>query len=238
MKRIGKYFLMGVMLICMFSYMGVVNAATIKALDTNKDSVKVLLTGKELSASDATNIESLLGTYSMFYKYEKIDDSVYNSYKSGDSSASSTINKLISDPQSSDELTEDNGWTKISSTQVTYEDLEAEAGYIVCLFAYSGSDTSTLLYYKNVYQATTSSELALTSSIIASSEEGDEVVKKKTVEKEPADEEETTDESEESSDLEEKSESNPETGISDVAMIIVPASLIAGTTLMIRRRFV
>ena len=243
MKKLGKTFLTMITLVCMFSYMGVVKAETSKLSSVENGSIAAvsnLLTGKELSNSDKDTITALEGKYKLYFQYKSIDADTYNKYKSGDSSAGTTIANLISDPQSVEELSSADGpWNAVEGTQISYSDLEYDAqnptGYVVALMATKDSNIYT---YKNVYQATSATTLATYASVAKTTEVTDETVEKNEATEEEADvggEEEDTEESTDSEEVE-KSETNPKTGISDVAIYLAPAAIILGSTLYLRRR--
>lgn len=242
MRKLSKTFMMMIMLLCMFSYMGVVSAQASKLADVEKNSISAvsnLLTGKELSSADKAKITALKDKYSLYYQYQVIDADTYSKYKAGDDSAEDAIVKMISDPASKEDLTSENGWSAIEGEQISYSDLEYDVenptGYIVIVMA--AANDGTIYSYKNVYQATSATTLATYSSVAKSAEINDDVEKEDTIEKEDT----TTEEADTEDDVEdteevEKSEKNPETGISDFAIYLVPLALIAGSTLYLKRR--
>lgn len=240
MKKFGKSFLMIVVLLCMFSYMGVVNAESLQSKEAaSMNAVYNLLTGKALSDADKETITKLKLTYpNLYYNKVEIPSDVYTKYKNQDSTASKTISDLIEIP-SSDQLTEDNGWTSIPGTQVSYSNLKYDSsnptGYLVALAAV----TSDNVVYgsKNVFQATSATTLATYSSIANTGDSGDETeVEKQEAEEEEEPEVDKEEAEEEDVDKEEQAESNPETGISDYAVYLVPLALVAGSALYLRRR--
>ena len=247
MRKLGKSLLMILMLLCMFSYMGVANALEASKLTTVESSAQTaiedLLSGKTISGtSSETTIQTLLSKYTMAYKIEKIDSTVYDQYKANTSgNSASTIANLVNLSEYSDF----NNLTTISEKakkfalidpaqpQVSHSDLELNAGYLVVLVAQSTSDQK-LYEYRGVYQATTATTLATYNSISKGTGTTDEVDDGNTVDKDATVEKDENVEKE--TEEEEKAESNPETGISDFAMYIVPFSLVAGSALMIKRR--
>lgn len=249
MRSLSKSFVIIVMIMCMFSYMTGVSAATTKLSTVEKDSIKAvikLLGGSTLSEDNATSITSLLDKYTLYTKYEKIDDTLYSKYKSNtnDETVGKSIADLISDPNKKEDLDNaENGWRKIESAQVEYTDLEKDSGYLVALMAVSKSDETKIYSYKTVYQATSDTTLSTYSDIANNNVDPDATVEDKSTNEDNSSNETTTDDSEEPTDetveeKEEKSDTNPETGISDYAIYLVPLSIIAGSTLMIRRRFI
>lgn len=249
MRSLSKSFII-IIIMCMFSFISGVNAETGKLSSVESDSVSAvvkLLGGSTLSGDDATKITSLMNKYTLYTKYEVIDDTLYNTYKSDTSNteAGNSIANLIQDPASKSDLDdESNGWSMIESAGLSYSELEKDKGYLVALMAVSKSDATKIYKYKTVYQATTDSTLTPYSEVAKSNAEEDDATKKIEKENTAANTEESTDEetseatAEEDVEKEEKSETNPETGISDYAIYIVPLSLVLGSTLMIKRRFV
>ena len=243
MKNFCKTFLMMIIMICVFGYIGVANAATDK-LSSVEDSNTItaasnLLTGKDLSTADKSTITTLEGKYTLYYKYAKISSDVYDKYKSGDSSASTTIAGLIKDPADADEL--ENDWNKVSGTQILYNDpdfvydAENPTGYVIALMALSSDNK--IYTYKNVYQLTSATTFATYASIAKGAEVKDEEVQKEeTVEKTDEEEDVDTEEEPEAEEAVEKSTENPETGISDVAIYLVPLAITLGSALYLRRR--
>ena len=244
MRKLGKSFLMIVMLLCMFSYMGVVKADTAKLSSVEKNSISAvsnLLTGKQLSTADKEKIDALSSKYNLYYQYQIIDSDVYSKYKSGDDAAGVTIANLITDPDSEDDMKNaENGWSQVVDGKVTYSDLEYDAqnpkGYVVALMSVLKSDANKIYTYKSVYQATSATTLATYESVSKAEDIQDqEVTKEQTVEEpEESDDSDSVDETD--SEEVEKSEENPETGISDYAIYMVPLSLVLGTTLYLKRR--
>ena len=256
MKSIGKSLFLILILVCIFGYVGTASAAeqlSSKEDKTVMDAIYNLLSGKALSEDDKSTISTLQEKYKLYYQYKQIDSATYEKYKadSADSQTVKTIIDLIPTPgcdalsNAASESREGN-WAVIEGTQVSYSNLKYDssnpAGYLIMLVADSSTDgtacsSSTLYYSKNVYQATSATTLATYKSIASVGDTGDE----NEVEKQETDEEEDVDKDteateEESEDAEEKAESNPETGISDYAIYLVPLALVAGSALYLRRR--
>lgn len=251
MRSLSKSFGIILIVICMFSYMMVASAATGKLKDVEKNSISAviqLLSGSSLAGDSATTITNLMDKYTLYTKYEKINDELYSKYKAdtSNSEVGNSIANLITDPASKSDLDNaDNGWSLVESTQITYSDLEKDKGYLIALMAVSKSDESKIYSYKTVYQATTSSTLSTYSDIANNNVGSDADVEKsaadKDVNKEETDDSEAEDKDDSDTvekDTEEKADTNPETGINDYAIYLVPLSIIAGSTLMIRKKLV
>lgn len=247
MKKLGKSFLMILMLLCMFSYMGVVKAAdALKLKDVESDSITAvenLLTGEALSTDDLSKITALQQKYDLYYSYAKIDADLFSKYKSGDDSVSSTIAGKIPAPTKESEITGDTTtWKVLSGTQISYSDPALEynsenpVGYIVALEAVEktpSSGTEKKVYdYRNIYQSASTTTLVRYNASDNNNED--------TPKENPSEEEQPKEDSDQSeeSDTEEKAESNPETGISDMAIYLVPLSIGVGSVLLFKRRYV
>lgn len=256
MRSLVKSLFMVLILVCIFGYVGTADAAeplSSKEDKTVMDAIYNLLSGKALSEDDKSTISTLQEKYKLYYQYKQIDSDTYNKYKtdSTDSQTVNTITDLIQTPgcdslSSAVSESEEGKWAVIEGTQVSYSNLKYDssnpAGYLIMLIADASTDgsscsSSTLYYSKNVYQATSATTLATYKSIASVGDTGDEneVEKQETDEEEEEDVEKDT-EAEEEGDTEEKAETNPETGISDYAVYLVPLALVAGSALYLRRR--
>ena len=237
MRSLSKSFGILIIVMCMFGYITCVNAVD-KLSSVESDSVSAvvkLLGGSTLAGDDATKITNLMNKYSLYYTYKEIDDTLYSNYKNDTSNTQygDAIGNTITDPKSAAELNNENsGWFKLESTEITYSNLTKDKGYIVALMAVSKTDDTKMYRYKTVYQATTDSTLSPYSEVANNGAQSDE---ENTNENESNNEDENAEENENTEETEEKADTNPETGISDYAIYIVPLALIAGSTLMIRR---
>lgn len=242
MKRSIKTLLIVLMLICTFSYMGVVKAASSDFLvkESSADvrtAVISLLEGKELTSSDKEVLSNFKDTYTFYYKITEIDSSKYDEFNSNDSSVSQAAAKEIANsiavPKSTNDLSD---WNTVdfNNLKITYDDLnwssESTSPYLVALTAVETS-TGSFYNYRGIYESASPSTLV---AISAKQQENTDQPESDTEDSD--DVEKTEDDTEDTEDSEEKSESNPETGVSDYAIYLVPLSLIAGSTLMLKRR--
>ena len=245
MRKLGKSLLLIVMLLCMFSYMGVANAIGkdakfLTAEASAQSAIESLLSGQPLSETDKSVLIPLTEKYELYTKPQELTADEYAKFKQGQSADMEQKLYGIINPIDETKFSQlsQSGWSAITNPpQVQYSDLSYDAanptGYLVVLVAKNKTD-SKLYYYGAVYQATSATTLATYASVANGATNTDEV--NKDVDKEETPAEEADVDKDEAVEKEEKAESNPKTGISDMAIYLVPLSLVAGSALMLKRR--
>lgn len=221
MRKIFNLLLVTVMT---FGFIGVVNAEESWSSITDDTSfLEALLNGESLEGNTAAT--TFFSKYDVYYQYQKIDDATYANYITdirGETStgAEQSINALIPAPSSAGDL---GSWVKIDTPQISYADVEytegQKTGYIVAVAAVPKDDTSKVYVYRLVTEVTGSSKME-SSYEINCDEDVDVVTDENTV-----------------TDTETVTEENPNTGISDYAIYLVPLALVGGVVLMMRKSF-
>lgn len=213
MKKIFSLLIVG---ICFFGFIGVVNAEEqFSNLQEDTTFFNSLIVGTDVTQNDT--VQAFFEKYDVWYTSAKIeDDSLYQDYleytlngESNDSEA--TINALIPTVNSTSDL---GSWTKTEAQTFAFENLEQGKGYVVGVAVALKSDNSTIYVYRDVYEASSTTTLS------------------RSYELHYNDFQSTTNETTEVTTSE-----NPDTGISDIAIYLVPICLVSGTLLMFRRNY-
>lgn len=215
-----KIFNLLLVTICCFGFISVVSAEEVwSSIPDDVSFVNDLLTGKSLTGNTAAT--AFFEKYDVYYTYEKIDDTLYSNYVSDISKGTSTgavdsVNALVPTVSSTDDL---GSWVKATEPSLTYGDMSYESGkktgYIVALAAVDKTDNTKIYVYRLVSEVTGSNKIE--SSYEINCEDDTDVT------------EETTTET--------VTKENPNTGISDYAIYLVPIALIGGTVLMMRKNY-
>ncbi len=213
MRKIFSLLIVG---ICFFGFIGVVNAEEqFSNLQEDTTFFNSLIVGTDVTQNDT--VKAFFEKYDVWYTSAKIeDDSLYQDYleytlngESNDSEA--TINALIPTVNSTSDL---GSWTKTEAQTFAFENLEQGKGYVVGVAVALKSDNSTIYVYRDVYEASSTTTLS------------------RSYELHYNDFQSTTNETTEVTTSE-----NPDTGISDIAIYLVPICLVGGTLLMFRRNY-
>lgn len=229
MKKIFNLLLITV---CMFGFVTVANAEeSWSIIESEATFVGDLLAGKSVEGNEAAT--EFFNKYDVYYKYEKIDDTLYSNYVSDLTEGTSTgaldsINTLIGPVNSADDL---QSWNQMNTKSIDYSGVEytegQKVGYIVALAAVPKDNTSNIYVLRSIYEVTGSSSLGSSYEINCEEDvttdnngNGDTIVDTTTGEV-----------------TETVTEENPNTGISDYAIYLVPLALIGGVVLMMRKNY-
>ena len=226
MKKIICLF---VTIIGVFGFLSPVNAEeSWSSIGSGSDFVGDWIIGEDLSSSQT--LKDILEKYDIYYKYVKIEDSVYKNYLSdtlGDTNtgAKQTVMALVPTVSSTSDLS---SWVKVSDSNLAFADLDYDStkdtGYVVGIAAVNKEDTSKIYVYRGVYEVSSASTLvdayekhyAEYQNNTSSSDNTTTTTTTQTV----------------------ATTSNPNTGISDYVYVLVPIALVGGFVLMFRRKHV
>ena len=216
-----------IMVIGVFGFIGLVNAEeSWSSIGEDVGFITDLIEGEDLSSNE--ELTNFLSKYDVYYKYYKIDDTLYQNYLS-DLFEGTNLGAEDSIMSSYIPTVEDSGdlgsWLKVSGSNLAFANLEydetKDTGYIVGIAAVDKEDNSKIYVYRGVFEVSSSSTLV--DSYTTHATEYQEGTTNTT----------TTTTTEETV----ATESNPNTGISDYAYILVPLALVGGSVLMLKRRY-
>ena len=223
-----KLFYIAIAVVCSVGFIGMVNAEETWNSENN-EFVKSLITGSDLTSDTAA--KDFLSKYDVYYRYQKIDDTVYNNYLTdsfGNTNigAKDEIAGLVPTVNETTEITSDDSiWVQVpaSKIKITIEDLAyneaSPTGYLVAVAAIDKKDSTKVQIYRGVYEVSSTNTLVDINEIHYSGEF------------------DTTDEDTYATESEDvATNKNPDTGLSDWAIYLVPLALISGSALMFRRR--
>ena len=203
-----KIFSLLLVTICCFGFISVVNAE--EAWSSITDDASFVSKMIERAPLDGTNATAFFEKYDVYYTYVKIDDTTFNTYLND-----RNINNVSYYIPTVNEVTDLGSWTKITDPNLSYTNLEYDqnkkTGYLVAVAAIPKTDTSKIYVYREVCEVTGTTSLVTSSNISYETDTN--------VNEEPVVEE------------------NPNTGISDYAIYLVPIALIGGTVLMMRKNY-
>lgn len=239
MKRIS--------IITMIMILSIVFVGAVDAKEVDLDSVATLnatIGGSEKEIIQTTST----GTYKYYFKYVKIDDNEFKSYLSSkyvvDNSNDSTseyaaaatkvadfekkFKELIPTVNSTSDTA---GWTAVTNNEIPLTGLTYEngkhTGYVLAVMAIRDG-SSDVYITRNIYEsksATTLGGINFTDQDKATY--GSSTTTTTT----------TTTTTDTTQTVDTVTEQNPETGLSDMAIYLVPASIVLGSALMFRRRY-
>ena len=216
-----------IVMVGVFGFIGFVNAEEDwTSIGSEVGFIGDLIEGEDLS--DNQELTDFLATYDVYYRYVKIEDSLYQNYlsdtfKGTSLGAEDSIMAYIPTVNSTDDLS---SWIKVSDGNLAFADLEydetQDTGYIVGVAAVNKEDTSKIYVYRGIFEVSSSSTLVdAYNAHYAEYENGTTTTTTTTT---------TTGETV-------ATESNPNTGISDYAYILVPIALVGGSILMFKKRY-
>lgn len=212
-----KVFNLLVVFICCFGFIGVVDAEEQwSSLSDDTAFINDLIIGTDVSGLDSA--KAFFEKYDVYYTSIKIEDnSVYQDYLkyiiNGESNNSeATINGLVPTVTSVGDL---GAWTKTAASKFTFVDLEQGKGYVVGVAAVLKSDNTKIYVNRDVYEAVSATTLNRAYELHYSDFQTS-----------------TTNNTEEVN-----TENNPDTGISDIAVYLVPVCLLLGSVLMFKRNY-
>lgn len=221
MKKIICLFIMA---IGVFGFISLVNAEeSWTSIGSEVNFINNLIEGEDLSSNQ--EFTDFLSKYDVYYKYSKIDDTIYQNYlsdvfKGTDLGAEDSIMSLVPTVESSEDLS---SWIKVSGSNLAFVDLEydetKDTGYVVGVAAVDKENNSKIYVYRGVFEVSSANTLVDAYTTHATEyQEGNS---------------NTT-----TTETTVATESNPNTGVSDYAYILVPLALIGGSILMFKRRYV
>lgn len=240
MKKIS---IITMMMILSFVFLGTVNAKEV-------DLSSVASLTATIGGSDKEIIQSTSGTYKYYFKYVKIDDNEFKNYLSSkyvvDNSNDSTneyaaaATKVADFEKKFKELiptvntTSDTaGWTAVSNNEIPLTGLTYEngkhTGYVLAVMGIKDG-SSDVYITRNIYE----SKSATTLGGINFTDQ-DKATYGTTTTTTTTTTTDTTTNTTQTVDT--VTEQNPETGLSDMAIYLVPASIVLGSALMFRRRY-
>lgn len=179
--------------------------------------IEDLITQK--NTEDDNNTAELFNTYDIYYLYEKIDDTTYEEYlketfEQEENGALGKINALVPTITSVEQLS---SWIKVDTPQFVYPNIEynkeKKTGYIISVAAVSKQDQSKIYVHRGVYETINPGTL-----------ENSYAVNYKNYQNTNTNNETVTEE-------------NPNTGIGDYAIYLVPIALVSGAALMMRKNY-
>ena len=228
-----KVFYLFLMLICGFGFIGVANAESAWPSE-DVSTVNSLLAGADLTGK--TSLTELLAKYDVYYSYVHVTDSLLDqmldsgTYTDEYASQMEALIPTYADGDAyttqtdiaKNQITASNG--KLTYTGLTYSQ-DSNNAYTVAIFGIPKDDTTKIYAARDVYQVTSSTTVNYTNFF-------DEYLSS------PVDNDEENNPNY-SGDVEEDvaTETNPNTGIEDYFMYLVPLALVGGSVLMFRRRY-
>lgn len=217
-----KIFNLLLVTICCFGFISVVKAEEAwNSITSDVTFISDLIEGKDLTSNSAAT--EFFTKYDVYYKYEKIDDTLYANYVSDISKGTSTgaqasVSALVPSVSSVDEL---GSWVKATSPIFTYSDINYDStkktGYVVAIAAVDKADNTKIYVNRVVYEVTATNKIESSYEINC--------------------EDDTTTPATPSTPTDTATKENPNTGISDYAIYLVPIALIGGTVLMMRKNY-
>lgn len=228
-----KVFYLTIMLICSFGFIGVANAESSLGeelmLDTNGGSY----TDINDTLNGGTVFSKFTDKYDFYYKAVKIlFDGIGNGCGYFDEGNEKSLKEYIPEINSIDDL---NGYTKIESIPMTPNwEYEKFGGYVIALVAVDKKDNSKIYVDRNIYDIVKEGEKVLVSNQdnCSAGDPASQYIRRdgKTYNDDvdlnySSDNYTTT-----------QTYTNPETGLNDYIIYILPIILIVGSYLVIRKR--
>lgn len=230
MKKVISFM---IMVLAGFGFCTIVNAEETSLNSIASVTSEIGGSDKEIIQTDSSN------KYKFYYKYVSIDSDTFNSYvgvkyklDNTDESSEEYVNtesqlkeyenvfkSLIPEVTASDL----ESWTLASDNEITLSDLIYESdkhnGYVLAIAAVKDGDTSKVYIDRLILESTSSTTLGQVSYT-------------------PADEQAyDSNEDEMLSDDAVSTSNNPNTGISDYAIYIVPVCIILGSVILLRKSY-
>lgn len=229
MKKVISFM---IMVLAGFGFCTIVNAEETSLNSIASVTSEIGGSDKEIIQTDSSN------KYKFYYKYVSIDSDTFNSYvgvkyKLDDTDESSeeyvntesqlkeyenVFKSLIPEVTASDL----ESWTLASDNEITLSDLIYESdkhnGYVLAIAAVKDGDTSKVYIDRLILESTSSTTLGQVSYT-------------------PADEQAYDSNEDETSSDAVSTSNNPNTGISDYAIYIVPVCIILGSVILLRKSY-
>lgn len=239
-----------VLSICIAFIMSFIAISGVSAATKNLSDVASIIAGviggseKEITAIDTAN------TYKYYYKYVELDKDDFNEYvkskyivdnvssENSDeyvgasvavSEFESEFNNKIADPAVADLQS----WTASTDGQINLSELKYQEGthngYLLAVAATKDGDTSTVYMSKIILESKSGSTLGVIEYTEADKTSLDSVG--------DTEDYDTEDETTVSKDSSSAASTNPNTGISDYAIYLVPLAIILGSGLLLRKSY-
>lgn len=229
MKKVISFM---IMVLAGFGFCTVVNAEETSLNSIASVTSEIGGSDKEIIQTDSSN------KYKFYYKYVSIDSDTFNSYvgvkyklDNTDESSEEYVNtesqlkeyenvfkSLIPEVTASDL----ESWTLASDNEITLSDLIYESdkhnGYVLAIAAVKDGDTSKVYIDRLILESTSSTTLGQVSYT-------------------PSDEQAYDSNEDETSSDAVSTSNNPNTGISDYAIYIVPVCIILGSVILLRKSY-
>lgn len=229
MKKVISFM---IMVLAGFGFCTIVNAEETSLNSIASVTSEIGGSDKEIIQTDSSN------KYKFYYKYVSIDSDTFNSYvgvkyKLDDTDESSeeyvntesqlkeyenVFKSLIPEVTASDL----ESWTLASDNEITLSDLIYESdkhnGYVLAIAAVKDGDTSKVYIDRLILESTSSTTLGQVSYT-------------------PSDEQAYDSNKDETSSDAVSTSNNPNTGISDYAIYIVPVCIILGSVILLRKSY-
>lgn len=229
MKKVISFM---IMVLAGFGFCTIVNAEETSLNSIASVTSEIGGSDKEIIQTDSSN------KYKFYYKYVSIDSDTFNSYvgvkyklDNTDESSEEYVNtesqlkeyenvfkSLIPEVTASDL----ESWTLSSDNEITLSDLIYESdkhnGYVLAIAAVKDGDTSKVYIDRLILESTSSTTLGQVSYT-------------------PADEQAYDSNEDETSSDAVSTSNNPNTGISDYAIYIVPVCIILGSVILLRKSY-
>lgn len=229
MKKVISFM---IMVLAGFGFCTIVNAEETSLNSIASVTSEIGGSDKEIIQTDSSN------KYKFYYKYVSIDSDTFNSYvgvkyKLDDTDESSeeyvntesqlkeyenVFKSLIPEVTASDL----ESWTLASDNEITLSDLIYESdkhnGYVLAIAAVKDGDTSKVYIDRLILESTSSTTLGQISYT-------------------PSDEQAYDSNEDETSSDAVSTSNNPNTGISDYAIYIVPVCIILGSVILLRKSY-
>lgn len=229
MKKVISFM---IMVLAGFGFCTIVNAEETSLNSIASVTSEIGGSDKEIIQTDSSN------KYKFYYKYVSIDSDTFNSYvgvkyklDNTDESSEEYVNtesqlkeyenvfkSLIPEVTASDL----ESWTLASDNEITLSDLIYESdkhnGYVLAIAAVKDGDTSKVYIDRLILESTSSTTLGQVSYT-------------------PSDEQAYDSNKDETSSDAVSTSNNPNTGISDYAIYIVPVCIILGSVILLRKSY-
>lgn len=229
MKKVISFM---IMVLAGFGFCTIVNAEETSLNSIASVTSEIGGSDKEIIQTDSSN------KYKFYYKYVSIDSDTFNSYvgvkyklDNTDESSEEYVNtesqlkeyenvfkSLIPEVTASDL----ESWTLASDNEITLSDLIYESdkhnGYVLAIAAVKDGDTSKVYIDRLILESTSSTTLGQISYT-------------------PSDEQAYDSNEDETSSDAVSTSNNPNTGISDYAIYIVPVCIILGSVILLRKSY-
>ena len=231
-----KYFMLILLTMC-FGFIGVVNAA-----ESDLSSIAEL--ADSIGGTEQEIIQLGEGTYTYYYKYVKISDSDFNAYVGSkyiidnseeDSDSYVTANTELEKYEESfyglipvvNSASDLNDWTKTTDNQINITDLSYESGkhngYVLAVATVKEGD-SNIYVTRKILESKSATTLGSITYLDSDKTAFNDSNSSNSENVNVGEDDKTT--------------SNPSTGVEDSAVYLVPIALVLGSGILLRKNFV